>query len=97
MSAPDRWPEADEERPHPGLGSTCQTGPPSDSHVDYSRKAQEQKRVVVVVVASLGKLRQDLRQRGVDGRRACSGPDGRVCNIWFSLWVSPTLQELTVQ
>lgn len=65
MSTKDRWPEADGEGPHPGSGSTCQTGPPSGSHVDYSRKSQEQKKGWAVV-ASLGKLRQDLGQCGMD-------------------------------
>ena len=87
VSAPGRWPEADGEGPHSGPDSTCQTGPPSDSHGGYPRKAREQKRVVVmVVVASLGKPR--VAWGGWEEGRAGVLMAGSA-NIWSSLWVGP--------
>lgn len=87
VSTPDRWPEADGEGPHSGPDSTCQTGPPSDSHGGYPRKAREQKTVVVmVVVASLGKPR--AAWGGWEEGRAGVLMAGSA-NIWSSLWVGP--------
>lgn len=79
MSTQDRWPDADGVGPHPALGSTCQTGPPLDSHVGCSRKAQEQKRAGLGGKSGKAEAGPGQCVCVGTGRRGCSGPDVWVC------------------
>ncbi|KAF6114595.1 hypothetical protein HJG60_010560 [Phyllostomus discolor] len=83
----DRWPEADGEGPYPGPGSTCQTGPPSDSPVCALFQEGPGTGGGFAVTPRLGKPRQDLGHVGCMGRRVCVVLMARPVNIWSVLTV----------